>query len=545
MAWESRLRRGSLRRVVLCAAALSLGALFVYAQTDLTGFWVFKVPRGDGTINESYFELKQGGETITGNALGTAIFGRGQTPIGEGTFKGGKLRFTVTSPARGGQGGAPLQGSATTYEGTLAGEKFAMTMTGGRARSGPVTGELERSTSKAARPPAKLPLPALRDVGDNGLARTPPMGWNSWNKFAGRIDDKTVREIADVMVSSGMKKAGYLYVNIDDTWELGRDANGNITSNNKFPNMKALTDYLHSKGLKAGIYSAPGPKTCAGYEGSFGHEEQDAKTFARWGFDFLKYDWCSAGSVYDDSEVQAVFQPMGEALMKAGRPIVYSLSYAIFKIWEIGPKVGANLWRTTGDIRDDWQSVEQIGFGPRVAGGIAQPGQPRPPGLTQYDVAQAATVGHWNDPDMLEVGNGHLTTDEYRTHFSLWCLLRAPLLAGNDLRDMTEDTKSILMNTEAIAIDQDPAGLPLKRVSQEGTSVVFMRPLKGGAIAVGLFNRGAEAAEISVTWHALGLAGKKLQARDLWKHQAVPVSGEKYTAMVPTHGVVLLRVTAR
>jgi alpha-galactosidase len=517
-----------------------LGALFLHAQTDLNGYWVFKVPRGDGTFTESYFELKQSGDTVTGNTVG----GRGQTAITEGSFRDGKLQFAVALTGRGGQRGGTPQTLTTTYEGTLQGDKFALTMTGGRR--GPTTGELDRTKAEAALPPAKLSLPALHDVRDSKLARTPPMGWNSWNKFAGKVDDQAVRGVADAMVSSGMKKAGYVYVNIDDTWELGRDANGNITSNTKFPNMKALADYVHSKGLKIGIYSSPGPKTCAGYEASYGHEDQDAKTFAAWGIDYLKYDWCSAGNIYTDEDMQAVYQKMGDALAKSGRPIVYSLcQYGRNKVWEWGAKVGGNCWRTTGDINDSWQSLDRIGFGTQVPGGIRKPGEPAPPGLTQLDIAPSAVVGHWNDPDMLEVGNGHMTTDEYRTHFSLWCLLRAPLLAGNDLRDMTDDTKSILMNTDVIAIDQDPAGLPMKRIAQEGTTVVYMRPLKGGDIAVGMFNRGDQAADIGVTWDSLGVAGKKLQVRDLWKHAAVAVSGDKYTANVPTHGVAMLRVTAK
>jgi alpha-galactosidase len=283
-----------------------------------------------------------------------------------------------------------------------------------------------------------------------------------------------------------------------------------------------------------------------GYQGSFAHELQDALTFAEWGYDYLKYDWCSAGNIYTDEDMQAVYQKMGDALAKSGRPIVYSLcQYGRNKVWEWGAKVGGNCWRTTGDINDSWQSLDRIGFGTQVPGGIRKPGEPAPPGLTQLDIAPSAVVGHWNDPDMLEVGNGHMTTDEYRTHFSLWCLLRAPLLAGNDLRDMTDDTKSILMNTDVIAIDQDPAGLPMKRIAQEGTTVVYMRPLKGGDIAVGMFNRGDQAADIGVTWDSLGVAGKKLQVRDLWKHAAVAVSGDKYTANVPTHGVAMLRVTAK
>ena len=522
-----------------------LGAVFIQAQTDLTGFWVFKVPRGDGTFSESYFELKQSAETITGNTVG----GRVQSPVNEGAFRGGKLRFAVSFTGRGGQTGAAPQTFITIYEGTLQDDKFAMTMTGGRGGRngrGPTTGEFKRVKADAAMPPAKITVPELHDIRDNKLARTPPMGWNSWNKFAGAIDDKAVRGIAGVMVSSGMKKAGYVYVNIDDTWELGRDANGNITSNTKFPDMKALADYVHSKGLRIGIYSSPGPKTCAGYIASYGHEEQDAKTFAAWGIDYLKYDWCSAGTIYTDEDMQAVYQKMGDALLKSGRPILYSLcQYGNNKVWEWGAKVGGNCWRTTGDINDSWQSLDRIGFGPAVPGGIRKQGEPAPPGLTQYDIAQSATVGHWNDPDMLEVGNGHMTTDEYKTHFSLWCLLRAPLLAGNDLRDMTDDTKSILMNTDVIAIDQDRAGLPLKRVSQEGNTVVYMRPLKGGDIVVGMFNRGDQPADITASWDSLGVAGKRLQVRDLWKHAAVTVSGDRYTANVPIHGVVMLRVTAK
>jgi alpha-galactosidase len=534
-----------LPRVLLCALIVMLGALSIDAQTDLTGFWVFKAPRGDGTFNESYFELKQSGETITGNTVG----GRVQSPVNEGAFRDGKLHFAVSFTGRSGQKGGAPQTFTTIYEGTLQGDKLAMTITGGRGARvgrGPITGEFERTTAQAAMPPAKLPLPELHDVRDNKLARTPPMGWNSWNKFAGAIDDKAVRSIADTMASSGMKKAGYVYVNIDDTWELGRDANGNITSNTKFPNMKALADYVHSKGLKIGIYSSPGPKTCAGYAGSYGHEDQDAKTFAAWGIDYLKYDWCSAGTIYTDEDMQAVYQKMGDALLKSGRPILYSLcQYGNNKVWEWGAKVGGNCWRTTGDINDSWQSLDRIGFGTAVPGGIRKQGEPAPPGLTQYDIAQSATVGHWNDPDMLEVGNGHMTTDEYKTHFSLWCLLRAPLLAGNDLRDMTDDTKSILMNTDVIAIDQDRAGLPLKRVSQEGNTVVYMRSLKGGDIAVGMFNHGDQPADVSVSWDPLGVASKKLQVRDVWKHAAVTVSGDKYTANVPAHGVVMLRVTAK
>src|SRR6185437_3976904 len=249
-------------------------------------------------------------------------------------------------------------------------------------------------------PPAMAhePLPPVRTLPPNGLALTPPMGWNSWNKFNSKVDDKAVRDTADLMVSTGMRDAGYIYVNIDDTWEGTRDANGNIQSNQKFPDMKALAAYVHSKGLKLGIYSSPGPKTCAGYEGSYRHETQDARTYAAWGIDYLKYDWCSASLVYTPEEMQGAYEKMALALRATGRPIVLSLcEYGWMDVGEWGAKVGGNLWRTTGDISDRYDAMARIGFGQNGREGVAGP-------------------GHWNDPDMLEIGNGGMTDDEYRTH---------------------------------------------------------------------------------------------------------------------------------
>jgi alpha-galactosidase len=505
--------RGKVFVRALLPMLLMLGAVTGWAQTDVSGFWVFRVPTNDGNFRETFFDLKQDGETVTGKALA----GPREVAITEGSFKNGTLHFVVTY-------GTPPQSRRVVYEGTLEGQKIALTSQApGRD---PVKGAAERTKPEAALPPPRLPLPDLHDVPDNGLARTPPMGWNSWNKFAGRIDDATVRSIADALVTSGMKQAGYVYVNIDDTWEGPRDAQGNITSNLKFPNMKALADYVHSKGLKIGIYSSPGPKTCAGYEGSYGHEEQDAKTFAAWGIDYLKYDWCSASRIYKNDEMQGVYQKMGDALRKAGRPMVFSLcQYGIGDVWKWGTGVGGNLWRTTGDISDNWTSLERIGF-------------------RQLDIASYTRVGHWNDPDMLEIGNGGMTEDEYRTHMSLWALLAAPLLAGNDLRSMSEETKSVLTNGEVIAIDQDPDGRPLQRISDAGaTAVIVARPLHGGAVAVGLFNRAEQPQEISVKWEALGLKEKRLHARDLWKHADAQLAGDSYQAMVPAHGVVFLKIS--
>jgi alpha-galactosidase len=493
-------------------------ALRVASQIDLTGFWVFRVPTGDGNFRESFFDLKQEGEKITGKALQ----GPREIPISEGSFRDGNLHFVVTFTF-----GTPPQTRTATYDGTLEGGKIALTSTAPNRE--PIKGTLERSRPEAALPPTRLALPELRDVPDNGLARTPPMGWNSWNLFACRgVNDTVVRGIADAMVSSGMKAAGYQYVNIDDCWEGPRDANGNITSNTKFPDMKALADYVHSKGLKIGIYSSPGPKTCAGYEGSYGHEEQDAKTYAAWGFDYLKYDWCSAARIYKDEEMQAVYQKMGDALRKTGRPIVYSLcQYGRNEVWKWGAKVSGNLWRTTGDIRDTWDSMSRIGF-------------------RQFDISQYQKPGHWNDPDMLEIGNGGMTSDEYRTHMSLWSMLAAPLLAGNDLRSMSAETLEILTNKEVIAIDQDPDGKPVQRISEpDAMAVVLARPLHDRSFAVALFNRTEQPQTISINWSSIGLAGKKLRARNLWKRADVNVSGQSYSATVPSHGVVLLKVKAR
>jgi len=325
------------------------------------------------------------------------------------------------------------------------------------------------------------------------------------------------------MATNGMKGAGYVYINIDDTWEAGRDAQGNILTNKKFPDMKALADYVHKKGLKLGIYSSPGPNTCAGYEGSYGHEEQDARTYAAWGIDYLKYDWCGARTLYTDEEMPAIYQKMGDALLKTGRPIVYSLcQYGRLDVWKWGADVGGNLWRTTGDIRDTWDSMTNIGF-------------------RQNELASYAKPGHWNDPDMLEIGNGGMTDAEYRTHLSLWAMLAAPLLAGNDLRNMSPATLEILTNKEVIAIDQDRLGEQAKQVWKSSDQEIWTRPLSGGASAVAIFNRGKDEAKITVKWGDLGLSKKKT-VRDLWLHQDSASSGPDYVATVPGHGVVMLRV---
>ena len=353
------------------------------------------------------------------------------------------------------------------------------------------------------------------------LALTPPMGWNSWNKFACHVSDKLIRETADAMVSSGMKAAGYQYVNIDDCWQVRRDAQGTIVADPaNFPSgIKALADYVHSKGLKLGVYTDAGRMTCQKRPGSYQHEVQDVNTYASWGVDYVKIDWCYADGL--DPEVQ--YAKLRDAFANASRPMVFSIcNWGVQAPWTWGPHTG-NLWRTTGDISDHYDRMSVIGFSQN--------------GLQKY-----AGPGHWNDPDMLEVGNGGMKHDEYLTHMSLWALLAAPLLAGNDLRSMSEETKQILLNPEVIAVDQDAKGEQGHRVWDEGPLEIWMKPLADGNVAVGMFNRGESELPITLDMNAIGMDGTA-RLRDLWKHQDVATANGSYTATVPKHGVILLKVT--
>ena len=322
------------------------------------------------------------------------------------------------------------------------------------------------------------------------MAPTPPMGWSTWNHFHHDISDALVRQQADALVSSGMRDTGYVYVNIDGGWEGTRDAAGVLHVNSNFPDMKALGDYIHARGLKFGLYTGPGPKTCGGAVASYGYEAQDAQMFASWGVDFLKYDLCtfrdimkqeSGGEVEKSNALmQAAYQKMHQDLLATGRPILFSLcQYGWDAVWTWGPEVGASMWRTSGDISDTYDRMALNGFGEA--------------GLAKY-----AGPGHWNDPDFLEVGNSGMTADEQKTHFSLWAMLAAPLIAGNDLTTMTEETKNILMNREVIAVDQDGLGREGDRAYTEGPLEVWSKPLEGGAMAVALFNRTTGAARMTL-----------------------------------------------
>lgn len=364
---------------------------------------------------------------------------------------------------------------------------------------------------------------------ENGLALTPPMGWNSWNRFACNINEDLIKSAADAMVSSGMKDAGYQYIVIDDCWQVSRDAGGNIVADPKtFPSgIKALADYVHSQGLKFGIYSDAGTKTCAGRPGSRGHEYQDALQYAAWGVDYLKYDWCNTGT----ENAQAAYSTMRDALKAAGRPIVFSLcEWGTSKPWLWAGDVG-NLWRTTGDISDCWNCKKDELSWTQILD-------------LQVGLESFAGPGHWNDPDMLEVGNGGMTATEYRAHFSFWCLLAAPLMAGNDLKNMSPEIREILTNREVIAVDQDPLGMQGRRVRKNGDSEVWAKQMKDGSRAVVLLNRGASDAEISVAWEDLGYpAHLSAAVRDLWANKDLGKSTGTFSAKVPSHAVVMLRVT--
>ena len=370
----------------------------------------------------------------------------------------------------------------------------------------------------------------------NTLAATPPMGWNSWNKFGCNVSEDLIRQIADAMVASGMKDAGYQYVVIDDCWQVERDSNGNIVIDAKrFPSgMKALADYVHAKGLKFGIYSDAGTKTCAGRPGSRGYEFQDARQYAAWGVDYLKFDWCSSST----QDARSSYELMRAALDASGRPIVFGIcEWGSNKPWLWGKGIG-NLWRTTGDISDKWQDHKKWPDGSCCSNGMVDI-LDQQVGLESY-----AGPGHWNDPDMLEVGNGGMTTAEYRAHFSLWAILAAPLIAGNDLRDMKPEIREILTHKEVIAVDQDPAGNEGRRVRKNGNVEVWSKVLQDGSRAVVLFNRGTEDAEIGVSWEELGYpAHLSAKVRDLWQAKDLGEHKGTFSATVAPHSVVMVTVT--
>jgi alpha-galactosidase len=390
-------------------------------------------------------------------------------------------------------------------------------------------------------------------VGDT-LALTPPMGWNSWYIHYSRVSDATMRAAADAMVASGMADFGYSYVNIDDCWMvkpgsddplLGgepRDADGAVRPNGRFPDMAALADHIHAFGLKAGLYIGPGPLTCAGYVASYGHEEVDARKFAEWGFDFLKYDWCSYGRVNDDKSLEGYKKPyrlMGDILKKLDRDIVFNLcQYGMADVWKWGGEVGGHCWRTTGDL-----GLE----GGQLSLGIYQVG------LKNATLWEHARPGEWNDPDYIligYVGNAQvggegrpttLTPNEQYTHMSMWCLMASPLIFSGDMERLDEFTLNILCNAEVIEVDQDPLGKQARVVRRDEDELVLAKPLLGGSLAVGLFNLSEFEREMSVAWADLGIEGAQ-RARDPWRQRDVGVLSGKYAVPVGRHGVSLVRL---
>ncbi|PNT16046.1 hypothetical protein POPTR_010G118200v4 [Populus trichocarpa] len=364
-----------------------------------------------------------------------------------------------------------------------------------------------------------------RNLLDNGLGHTPQMGWNSYNHFPCKLNEELIRETADAMVSSGIAALGYKYINLDDCWaELKRDSKGNLVPKKSiFPSgMKALADYVHSKGLKIGIYGDAGTLTCAKtMPGSLGYEEQDAKTFASWGIDYLKYDNCHNNGV----SPQERYSKMSKALLSTGRPIFFSLcewGQDNPATWAAG--IG-NSWRTTGDIKDTWDSM------------ISRADQ-------NDDWASYAGPGGWNDPDMLEVGNGGMSTEEYRSHFSIWALMKAPLLLGCDIRSMDNDTFELLSNKEVIAVNQDKLGLQGKKVKKTGDLEVWAGPLSGKRIAAVLWNRGSSRAAITADFKDIGLKSSAVvNARDLWAHSTMTSVRHQLTVTVESHACKMFVLT--
>ena len=381
--------------------------------------------------------------------------------------------------------------------------------------------------------PVLLLLAAAPGLAGDGLALTPPMGWNSWNKFACNVSEQLIKDAADAMLATGMKDAGYQYIVIDDCWQVRRDEAGTIVPDPaRFPSgIKALADYVHAKGLKFGIYSDAGTMTCQKRPGSKDHELQDAKTYASWGVDYLKYDWCSS----EGQDARDAYQKMSQALRASGRPIVFSIcEWGSSKPWTWAQGVG-HLWRATGDIQDCWDCGKSWGgMGVTHIVDLMQ------------DLHPYSGPGHWNDPDMLEVGNGGLSLAESRAHFSFWCLFAAPLMAGNDLGAMTSEIREILTNREVIAVDQDPLGMQGRKVRDDGPREVWLKPLADGSKAVILWNRGNEESTLSVEWQDLGLfPGSAAVVRDLWKKADVATTKGRFEAKLGSHDVAFLKISPR
>lgn len=368
-----------------------------------------------------------------------------------------------------------------------------------------------------------------------GLAKKPPMGWNSWNKFECKINETIIREIADALVKTGMKDAGYEYITVDDCWQIGRDSLGNILADpERFPSgMKSLVDYVHSKGLKFGIYSDAGTQTCQGRPGSRGYEFQDARTYAKWGVDLLKYDWCNHGK----QDAEASYTIMRDAIYKAGRPMILSIcEWGTNKPWEWGAAVG-HTWRTTEDIincfdcKNNWGGL-----------GVLQIID------LQVEIGGYSGPGHWNDPDMLEIGNGVLTANEERSHISMWSMFSAPLIAGNDIRNMSAGTKELLTNKEVLDIDQDSLGISATRWMKYGDLEIWFKPLSDHDFVFCFLNRGNQPVTINQDLKTKIKNYKvdgSYNVRDIWKHKDTGTTEDNIKGTVAGHDVLMLKLTRK
>ena len=382
---------------------------------------------------------------------------------------------------------------------------------------------------------AGIAMRQLKVVCGNTLSLTPPLGWNSWNCWGLSVSDEKIRQSAEAMKSSGLIDHGWTYINIDDGWEYMHDKDGKILTNSKFPNMYALCAYVHSLGLKIGIYSSPGPKTCGGYEGSYTFEEKDAEAYAAWGIDYLKYDWCSYGNLFPNptkSQLKYPYQVMKKAIRKVNRDIHFSLcQYGMGKVWEWGAGVDGNSWRTTGDIEDTWESLSGIGF-------------------SQGKCSPFSAPGRWNDPDMLVVGwvgwgpalhYTRLTPSEQYTHISLWSLLSAPLLIGCDLSQLDAFTLNLLTNDEVIAVNQDPLGKQATQVKSNESYEIWVKDLEDGSKAVGLFNLTEKPLNVPVDLKDLKLNGR-WNMRDLWRQTDLGAVERHFEMNVLPHGAMLVKI---
>jgi alpha-galactosidase len=475
-----------------------------------------------GAAPTPYVPVAAPAPMLAAPTTGLAIHG----PLLVGSTPGKPFLYRIPATGTG-----PLRFAAAPLPKGLVLDRWSGIISGAIAKAGEydvmlsVTGPGGRKASRALRLIA----------GQGKLAQTPPMGWNSWNVWGAAVDDAKVRAAAEALVSSGLAAHGYDTVVIDDGWAEGRTADGSIKPNAKFPDMKALTDHVHALGLKIGIYSSPGPKTCARYTGSYGHEAQDAATFARWGFDFLKHDWCSYDDVTPERTLAAFQKPyriMGDALAAQARDIVFSLcQYGYGDVWKWGGEVGGNLWRTTGDLLDMWANLDSVGFRQAARG-------------------RFVSRGHWNDTDMLVVGpvgwgpNLHptrLTPDEQLLHLSLWAMQAAPLFIGADLARLDPFTLALLTNDEVLDLDRDVAAKAGERLWEKDRLEVWTRPLADGTVAVALFNRGLKPRDVAVAWKEIGLSGAQ-PVRDLWTRTDLGTMPDGVARMVPSHGAVLLKV---